>query len=302
MFRGLTKLGLQPGRVPCEDGGSRSRKRWLATERLLWSLGDRNLAAQTRRVIPSAEQLWPTTETREMKLGVLIIGSLYWDCKPHRNKWRRDRLCVDSRQHVKAKAPIRYGRLSRSRGCSYTMVFSASLSEEQFGQAIIVPFKSKNLIEEAECLWTAEMRPDSKPNGRISADWGCVALVENPDRPIPDELREAWKKRVSCEPCYGQSMNSASAELPTVDRSGLLNIQWPKSSDGSDLNFNALLATATNPTIIDGTYPSVQQIASAWNTHEGKKHVEYFWKNRAHEVKTFQDVKIEKWLRDRHDC
>ena len=116
-----------------------------------------------------------------MKLGVLIIGSLYWDDKPHRNKWRRERLCVDSQQHV--KAPIRYGRLSHSRGCSYTMVFSASLSEEQFGQAIVVPFKSKDLISEAECLWTAERPPNKKPNGRISADWGRVALVENPEPP-----------------------------------------------------------------------------------------------------------------------
>ena len=43
-----------------------------------------------------------------MKIGVLIIGSLYWEEKPHRDKWRRERLCVESRQHV--KVPIRYGR------------------------------------------------------------------------------------------------------------------------------------------------------------------------------------------------
>ena len=181
------------------------------------------------------------------------------------------------------------------------MVFSASLSEDQFGQAIVVPFKSKDLINEAECLWTAERPPDREPNGRISADWGCVALVENPDRPIPDELREAWTKRVSCEPCYGQSMNSAFEEITAADQSGFLSIQWPKLEDGSDLNINALLATATSPTIVGGCYPSAQQIANAWNTHEGKKYVDYFLKNKTHRVKTFQDVEIEEWLGDCDD-
>ena len=182
------------------------------------------------------------------------------------------------------------------------MVFSASLSEEQFGQAIVVPFKSKDLISEAECLWTAERPPKSKPNGRISADWGCVALVENPDRPLPDELREAWTKRVSCEPCYGQSINSAFKERIAVDQVGFLNIPWPNSEDGSDLTINALLATATSPTIVGGSYPSAQQIANAWDTHEGKKHINYFLKNKTHGIKTFQDVEIEARLRDGDDC
>ena len=182
------------------------------------------------------------------------------------------------------------------------MVFSSSLSEDHFGQAIVVPFKSKDIISEAESLWTAERPPNKKPNGCISANWGCVALVENPDRPIPDKLREAWTKRVSCEPCYGQSMNSAFKELPAVDQSGFLNLQWPKSSDGSELDFNALLATATNPTIVARGYPSAQQIASAWSTHEGKEYVDYFLKNKANGIKTFQDVEIEKWLRDRDGC
>ena len=254
----------------------------------------------SRRVIPSPAQPWPTTGAQKVKLGVLIIGSLYWDDKPHRDKWRRGRLCVDAQQYV--KAPIRYGRLSRSRGCSYTMVFSASLSEEQFGQAIVVPFKSNDLISEAEFLWIAERSPDSRPNDRISADWGCVALVENQDRPISDKLREAWTKRVSRERCYGQSMNSASGEKVAFDRSGFLNIPWPRSTDGSELGFNALIATATNPTIVGGSYPSAQQIANAWNTHEDREHVDYFLNNKKHGIKTFQDVEIEECLRDHDDC
>ena len=131
---------------------------------------------------------------------------------------------------------------------------------------------------------------------------GGVAFLENPHRPIPDELRQAWTKRVSCEPCYGQSMNSAFDEKVAVDRSGFLNIPWPRSEDGSDLGFNALLATATNPTIVGGCYPTAQRIADAWNTLEGKKHVDYFLKNKKHGITTFQDIEIEEWLRDYDDC
>ena len=79
-------------------------------------------------------------------LGVLIIGSLYWD-NSIRDKWRRERLDLERRQYV--RAPIRYGRRSERRGHSYTMVFSAGLREADFGTAIAVPCRSRDLIAEA---------------------------------------------------------------------------------------------------------------------------------------------------------
>ncbi len=233
-----------------------------------------------------------------VKIGILVVGSLYWDDTEHRRNWRREHLCLDARKHVKVKAPIRYGRRSDSRGCSYTMVFSASLGEKQHGRAIVVPCKSQNLVEEAECLWTAERRFDKKPNGRISAPWGCVALMMNPDRPITDDLRQCWTSRVSREPCYGKKIISAYDEEVVLDRYGFLKIPWPKSEDGSALDVDALLATATKPTPNKGCYPSAQDVADAWNTPEGKKHVDYFCKNRAHGIKTFQDGEIEERLRE----
>ena len=62
-----------------------------------------------------------------LKLGILIVGSLIWDSSDVRGKWRAKRLNVTSRTLV--SVPIRYGRRSRSRGDSYTMVFSHSLLE-----------------------------------------------------------------------------------------------------------------------------------------------------------------------------
>ena len=97
-------------------------------------------------------------------------------------------------------------------------------------------------------------------------------------------------------------MNSASGEKVAVDRSGFLNIPWPRSEDGTDLGFNALLATATNPTIVGGCYPTARRIADAWSTHKGKKYVDYFLKNKTHGIRTFQDIEVEARLRDYDDC
>ena len=60
---------------------------------------------------------------------------------------------------------------------------------------------------------------------------------------------------------------------------------------------DALLATVTNPEIDkNGDYPSSQMIVQAWNTCKGKNYVDYFCKNRAHGIKTFQDIEIQHQL------
>ena len=243
---------------------------------------------------------------KKIHVGVLIIGSLYWEDKNGRKEWRRERLVdLDDRKHV--YAPIRYGRLSRkSRGCSYTMVFSKQLDDPSvpgnYGYAIVVPCKAPvnsvdDLVDEARHLWRAE---GGKRN-TISAEWGCVALLENPRRPMPDDLRTGWKEHIRQEPCYG-ALNSATGELTVVDKSGFLTTSWPRNvaENGSDLEVDVLLATATNPTIVGGNYPSAREIAAAWNAHGGedyKRYVKYFRQNRHWVIRTFQDSDIEKLLR-----
>ena len=103
-------------------------------------------------------------KTHAMRIGVLIIGSLYWDDKPPRDVWRAERLDLFRRQNV--RAPICYGRRSRSRGETYTMVFSLGLGVEDFGNAIAIPCRSHNPVEEAEWLWAAETGPKDGPMSR----------------------------------------------------------------------------------------------------------------------------------------
>ena len=234
-----------------------------------------------------------------MKIGVLIIGSLYWEKKRHRCEWRRERLNKDNKQYI--KVPIRYGRLSSTRGDSYTMVFSTWLYREQLGQAIIVRCKQdiakgEDLVKEAECLWTAETTDGDNPHNLISATWGCVALLKNPDRSLSDDLLDCWTNHVSKE---NESDNrkkiiSAYCNEDVLSQNGFLKIPWPKTVDGSDLNFDVLLATVTCPKPDKGRYPSAQAVADAANKSD--KGREYFCENRKHRIETFQDTEIKRFL------
>src|SRR2546427_3819513 len=95
-----------------------------------------------------------------MRLGILIVGSLYWDRSPVRCRWRQDRLSVSGEHRV--RVPIRYGRNSGTRGDTFTMVFATSCSDPaMLGTGIVVPTRANcrapdHLVEEAECLWAAE--------------------------------------------------------------------------------------------------------------------------------------------------
>ena len=230
----------------------------------------------------------------ELRIGILVIGSLYWDSSPHRSQWRRQHLNCDGQQHV--KVPIRYGRRAESRNDTYTMVFSPGLDEENFGTAIAIPCRSSDLVNEAECLWTAERRYGSTPNGRILADWGRIAVLANPERPASREIQDRWSERVSREPEY-RHMAGAADEGIVVDEFGFLNILWPVANNCSALDLNALLVTATCSTLFGGSYASIHQIADAWTTKKGKKSVEYFW-NRMNGITTYADYEIETRLRD----
>lgn len=229
----------------------------------------------------------------KIRIGVLMIGSLFWCKRPHRAEWRRKRLDMAAMQHV--NVPIRYGRRSSGWNCSFTMVFSTELSQDQLGRGILVPCCSGDLFGEATALWTAETPKGKNPQKRISADWGCVALLQNSECPISTELRNQWTRRVAEEPCYGK-LNSASGEEVVVDDSGFLNIAWPTTDSGIDPGFDVILATATNPTIVKSKYPPVEDIAAAWRVGKGKADGRYFRNNRCHGIRTFQDDKIEKLL------
>ena len=230
--------------------------------------------------------------------GVLIIGSLLWDSEKGRPAWRDARLNIASGQTV--TAPIRYGRLSGTRGTSFTMVFSRLCP---MGHAKLVPCSHaistvQDLIAEAECLWKAE-QPDAEPN-RIASTWGCVALLHNPLRNISEEVLKGWTERVSREPDYGRVSQTKDEGILVSREDGLLRIEWPGLAEGgAPAEFDLVLATANDPRIkvSSPTYPTAQAIADAWN--KAGRHVEYFWKNTDSGIRTFQDDEIRLLLHPR---
>jgi hypothetical protein len=230
----------------------------------------------------------------QLSVGVLIIGSLYWRGEG-RDRWRRWRLDMSHKWPV--RAPIRYGRLSRTK--TYTMVFS-QLSDHQLGQAIVVQCQRKvsspsDLIREAEWFWSAE---DNKvpslcvqsPKQSISATWGgCAALLGNPEGQIPPEMFNSWVERVSREKHYNAN------ERRLVDDRGTLLIRWPHLSEAGPAPVDLLLPTSNDP---EPAYPTVQKIADAWNREpDDERKAEYFRRNRENGIYTFQDHEIEELLR-----
>lgn len=229
-------------------------------------------------------------------LGILAIGSLYWDNNPNRETWRNSRLNQSEEFHV--SAPIRYGRKSETRGNTYTMVFSRSCPP---GQAKVVRCQNTvttvdNLIVEAEYLWAAE-RSAARPNHRISASWGAVGLLIRPGTIIPEPILNGWAQRVSQEQGYGV-LSYAREDGPPISTTGLLQLAWPTLVRGSEsLGLDLLLATATDPTLLGDPpkFPAPENIAAAWNS-DPAGNVRYFLTNRENGIITFQDQAILSYL------
>lgn len=185
-----------------------------------------------------------------MKIGILIIGSLIWETDKGRRDWRNDRLRVD--QAVAVTAPIRYGRKSVGRDNTFTMVLSRKAS---LGVAKAVPCRRNttgvDLFDEAIHLWRAES--GDAHSQALSAKWGCVALLVRNETAVSDEVLSSWTQRVSAEPYYG-NIQHARREEELVGTSGRFQIDWTNRTDtGEPIEFDILLATTNQPTLIDGS-------------------------------------------------
>ena len=236
------------------------------------------------------------------RLGVLIAGSLDWRSEPYRHEWRQSHLTSD--EGVPVRAPIRYGRLSRD--STYTMVFAPGCPDGQAKVRLCSrPVSSiADLVDEAKALWVAERPANSQPlPGRLhSADWGCVALLANPEAIGSEQMLAQWAKRTVLEkdqhgrPTYDSTLYAVKRMSPICNR-GLLQIPWPARVDNDTAldSCDFLIATATRPTpvLATGEFPIAEVIAEAWNS---AGNAEYFHMNRKHGLHTFQDQEIQTFL------
>lgn len=217
----------------------------------------------------------PHVTNQDTRIGVLIIGSLFWREESGRESWRRTRLRVD--QAIQVEAPIRYLRKSKSK--SFTMVFALAAK----GTALVVPcqpgpLNAKRLEAEAESLWAAEKNA-AVVKDTIAEPWGCVCALFR-DKENSGELRAAWANFFT---------RSKAVPVGPVNSDGLLEVPWPERVDGLPLDFDVLLATSTRPT----GAPTAEEIADAWLQNAGTE--EYFFKNVRHAIRTPDDAEI--WRR-----
>jgi len=231
-----------------------------------------------------------------MRLGILIIGSLYWDRSPVRCRWRQARLSGMGDRRV--RVPIRYGRKSSKRGNTYTMVFAKSCSEPgKLGTGLVAPAcvecgKPEHLLEEAQYLWAAEQ--DSERVGGICADWGRACILLNPASTPSEAIQKAWQAKIKAAGNAYTVPPTADGEGDILDATtGRALFDWPIDDETQQplRGFDLLIMTATVPTLTSRQYPAAKEIADAWK-EDKLENILYFHNNRKYGITTFEDAQI----------
>jgi len=223
-----------------------------------------------------------------LRVGVLILGSLYWEDGDdnHRKAWRTERLKMDAACPV--HLPIRYGRESGKRRNTHTIVLSKRCYRHQelgvaYAAACSHPVNdAEDLLAEAEQLAGVE--------GLNDWTWSAVGLLPNPASSVPEEIMASWKryanpKLAQCDlfTCRPKS------EPPIISREGILRLRWPVLvSNGSPVEIDLLLAT---PTALraPAPYPRPKLIGE---TFARQDYATYFVSNVSNGIRTTQDGAI----------
>lgn len=206
-----------------------------------------------------------------MRVGILIVGSLFWRQSPEREQWRQARLLVDQRLGV--QAPIYYGRLSESG--TYTMTFGG---QGDTGRAVLVPCRAAirelaSVVAEAKALWAAEFSSAEPDKIGARRGWGCVGAAFRQD--VAQGLANEWKIWFR---------DSRTQPVAPVDLEGILQVPWPREAEDSDVG--VLLATSTKA---ERQRPTPQRIAEAWMLNGGE---DYFFRNVENDIRTPDDLEI----------
>ena len=233
----------------------------------------------------------------EFKGGAIIIGSLLWDNKPKRIKWRKLYL-EPSENIIPLKVRIRYGRESSSRKNTHTMILS-NHPKTEFGKAYILRFKeilknARNLESQAFAMASAEgLWKKTEPS--LNKNWGTVGLLINPKLEESRNLeiiKERWTK-IYAEYNFNPTDYTIEKESEIIDKNGFLKIEWTDEMK----EFDFLIATLTVPN--PKSLLNEKIIADKINE---TGYDEYFLNNYNNGIRTFQDEGIIEKLKKKPDC
>lgn len=144
-----------------------------------------------------------------------------------------------------------------------------------------------------------------KPVTSLSSKWGAVGLLINWRRSNEgtnssdlEQIKERWSALINQDEQNRRNYQKVATSNARLSKGGLLEIEWPKSTDGFSLELDLILATANSPTLVGErpTYPDTMRIANAWiracKEYPSNKYDEYFWKNVTNGITTLQDEEI----------
>ncbi len=231
-----------------------------------------------------------------LKGGVLIIGSLYWqDDKEKdsgdkiRKTWRDENL--DMATSIDVEVPIRYGRFSSQNGKTYTMVFDNSLLPEQYGIAKCVsflkPFTTFDEIKDAIAK-LSEAEGDDKSFIKGNTAWCVCSVIFNPKRvntSIKSSILKSWENELSTIQIGNKKFIKNPKEY-SISKQGELEIPWPENI--VDLDF--MIATAILPKNRKGIEKVTPSEIAKFVANRN-----YFYPNHKAGIRTFQDEEIIKF-------
>lgn len=226
-----------------------------------------------------------------MKGAVIVIGSLLWENEENsldkdqgklRTKWREN-LALEKK--ISIRVPIRYGRKSRNRQDTYTMVFSNSVTD--LGTGFLIPFMKEissfdELKEQAFDLSKAEGISTERYPKRLISSWGAVAIQFNKKRSdILSNFQESWHKEFNN---FENQSYRIGSEEPAITKNGELNfeINFPDEID-------YIFATPLKPIISE--YPTISKIAEAINESKPKYDI-YVRENFNNGIRVLNDIEL----------
>jgi len=248
-----------------------------------------------------------------LKGGVISIGSLFWETEKncinkepskklgkYRRIWREDNF---EKESIDIQLPIRYGRKSHNRCDTYTMVFSNSLTNPEYGNGKVLKYQRdlksfEELFIRVIELAISEGIYKEKSNRRIISNWGSVALVLNnklqkSNKGLYEYITIKWSHLFSK---YRNTLNPKNYrvdknEYPTIDLNGMLTIDLEDKMG----EFDFLLATPVEINV--PMYPLGKDIADTINKF---CYLTYFFENQNHGIVTKDDKIIIDNLKEKY--
>ena len=249
-------------------------------------------------------------EENKIKGGVVIIGSLFWEDKDNaiqekesielaekRKEWRETYLDLSKDKEERHQLPIRYGRCSSGRKCTYTMVFAREALAKN-SHALVIPYKDEidfsqydNFEKQAKEL--AYVEGISKDGEKcLRKSWGCIGIYINPNSGNSRTVRNHWRNLRLTDKNYKNNPKYFNPEAPLIRRNYCL-ISKVQINTEIDFLFFCYMKVEHQELRNDGKpkrqYPTPQEIAGQINRSGYKT---YFEENKKNRIETFQDIDI----------